>query len=507
MVFSMLTLKHLVAFFALSTSYPFTGYAADISKQQEQDFKAYLGQISTAEAIDDPIQRCIAYPALPGIVWTEEHIKAHCRYHHEPILSFEKMQELANKGDFQTLEATFTDYQMRHERTENQSEIIHRAFEQISTEHAGDLTAAWLAHSPENVFAITARAEYLRTMAWKARGAKYSADTSKARLKNMSAIVQQAIPLYQKAIKLDPKLLPAYIGLLNIAMADSEELIERRAKEQGLQADPECSDLMRNILTSLKPRWGGDYKQMLQFTETTVEPSIKNRPLNGQYMATIFEDIIDTFSTKNSDDSNLMHAISEGLKYGANEDLMDEAEGIYDKTERYDLSYMFIAQVIRFRGGEQADYNNLGNMLANYEYYPAAQKFLEKALELDPNDSYAQYNLAQLHKINKNYGKSIEYAKKSRNNPIHRLDSQLILIESLLRQERWGEALPEAVQISIEFPKSQDAWALRLQCELDLKKNADAKKSLQNLIEVKDPKDSYYDSLIDSSSSYLKNMN
>lgn len=503
----MFTLKHLFAFLALSTSYPFSGNAADISKQQEQDFKTYLGRVATAEAIDDPIQRCIAYPALPGIVWTDEHIKAHCRYHHEPILSFENMQELANKGDFQTLEATFTDYQMRHERTEDQSEIIHRAFEQISTEHAGELTAAWLAHSPENVFAITARAEYLRTMAWKARGARYSADTPKAQMNVMSAIVQQAIPLYQKAIKLDPKLLPAYIGLLNIAMADSEELIERRAKEQGLQADPECAELMRTILTSLKPRWGGDYNQMLQFTEKTVKPSTKNRPLNGQYMATIFEDIIDTYSTKNSDDSNLMHAISEGLKYGANEDLMDEAEGIYEKIERYDLRYMFIAQVIRFRGGKLADYNNLGNMLANFEYYPAAQKFLEKALELDPNNSYAQFNLAKLYLFNKNYGKAIEYAKKSSNSPIHRLESQLIMIESLIHLERWNEALPESVQATIEFPNSIVAWAARLQCELHLKENTAAKKSLQSLIEVKDPKDTFYDNLIDSASAYLKSVN
>lgn len=500
-------LKHFVAFFVLSVSCPFKGHAADISKQQEQDFKAYLGRIAAAEAIADPVQRCIAYPALPGIVWTETHIKAHCLYHHEPVLSLKDMQELANKGDFRTLEAAFADYQMRHERTENQSEIIHRAFEQISTKHAGDFTAAWLAHSPENVFAITARAEYLRAMAWEARGGRASADTSKSRFKNMSTIIQQSTPLYQKAIKLDPKVLPAYIGMLNTAMMDSDELIERRAKEQGLQADPECSDLMRNILTSLKPRWGGDYKQMLLFTETTVKPSIKNRPLNGQYMASIFEDIIDANTSKDSDDSSFLHAISEGLKYGANEDLMEEAERIYDKTDRYDLGYMYIAQVVRFRGGVKEDYNNLGTILANFGYYPTAVKFFEKALELNPDDSYAQINLARVYSDLRNYDKAIVYAKESRDNPIHRLDSQLILIESLLRLERWGDALPEAVQVTVEFPKSQDAWALRLQCELNLEQYADANKSLQSLFETKDPKDPHYDSLIDSVSSFLKSVN
>ena len=48
---------------------------------------------------------------------------------------------------------------------------------------------------------------------------------------------------------------------------------------------------------------------------------------------------------------------------------------------------------------------------------------------------------------------------------------------------------------------------MRLQCELDLNKNANARDSLRNLIEVKDLKDSHYNSLIDSASSYLKSVN
>ena len=63
-----------------------------------------------------------------------------------------------------------------------------------------------------------------------------------------------------------------------------------------------------------------------------------------------------------------------------------------------------------------------------------------------------------------------------------------------------------AVEV-VEFPKSQDAWALRLQCELNLEQYADANKSLQSLIETKDPKDPHYDSLIDSVSSFLKSVN
>lgn len=444
-------------------------------------YKAYLGKVDAAEALADPVQRCMAYPALPGVTWTPQHIEAHCRYHHEPVISLEQMQALVDSGRFDELESVFTDYQARHQASVGQSEIIHRAYEFLADRQAGDVTSKWLAHSPDSAFALTARAEFLRNMAWDARGSKFAADTSSDKFAMMSEIVKQAVPLYQKAVRINPSLLPAHVGLINIGMLDSDAKIESSARESAMAADPMCADMMRRTLTALTPRWGGSHAQMMEYLVEVVEPSIAKRPLNGQYMAYVIEDIISTSSNKDGGNAEQVHLINPGLKFGANEDLMDSASEIYDEIGRFDLENMYVLQEIRFRGGSQADYNNAGAQLVDFGYYPSAQKFLERAHAMDAKDTYPVYNLARMYYQKQDYARAIEYAKQAREHPIHRFRSQSILVYSLLGTAQLDDARKNAAVLTAEFPTEPYAWLARLICEMESKMKPEATRSLAQL--------------------------
>lgn len=87
-------------------------------------------------------------------------------------------------------------------------------------------------------------------------------------------------------------------------------------------------------------------------------------------------------------------------------------------------------------------YNLLAEQAFQSENYPAAQRFLEKAIECDSSDAYVFSNLAIIYYLKGDYGAAISaYEKGLSNNPIN-YDSYLILgqiyqgLDSLRKAER-----------------------------------------------------------------------
>lgn len=496
----------LLAALGLSFS-PASVCAAEPTAEQKNDFAAFLKKVAEAEALNDPVQRCIAYPSIPGLEWPKSHIDAHCHYHHDPIISLKQMQALADAGEFNKLEMAFAELQARHTDTNNQSEVIHRAFEYLAYAEAEKLTEAWLKHSPESAYALTARADNLRASAWRARGGNYISETPKENIKQMSNYAQKAIALYQKAIKLNPQLMPAYSGLINTSMVDSESTIEIETLVKALSIDNQCAELFRRTLTALSPRWGGSLDAMLGFQEKYVLPSIISRPLNAQYMAYAYEDFVNNARTAGKTAEELTPYILKGLALGANEDLLDEAERLYRKNGQYDLANIYISQVIRFRGGTAIDYGNMGNIMLHFGIIEQGAHFLNKALEIEPGNLYAHYRLGSYYHYKQNWQKAISHAQMAKDHEAYGQHSMQILTESLYFDKKPLEAIPHAIEMTKRFPNAPESWGTRLMCEITLTNYTDAKKSLARLKSLIKPDDKRFQSLIDVTESALKAIN
>src|SRR5690606_7564819 len=104
-------------------------------------------------------------------------------------------------------------------------------------------------------YANLARGAYFNGAAWKARGAEFSSETPDDNLRRMSELVERAIPYFEKAISINPKLMPAYTGMIDMGKLDSRPRLVREAIRQAEKLDPACPELARMRMHALQPRW------------------------------------------------------------------------------------------------------------------------------------------------------------------------------------------------------------------------------------------------------------
>ena len=102
-----------------------------------EPWRAYLVKAREAERIEDPLQRCLAFPDLPDNNWLAGHAAAHCRHHfgiRRP--SLEDIEGMVQRGEMADIEALFDASLARHYSTEHFSDDIHDTFNYLLTSKA-----------------------------------------------------------------------------------------------------------------------------------------------------------------------------------------------------------------------------------------------------------------------------------------------------------------------------------------------------------------------------------
>lgn len=246
-------------------------------------WKDYLLQARAAERIADPLQRCLAFPDLPGNQWPAGYAQAHCRHHfavERPTLDV--IADLVERKEMVRLEEMFDQSLARHYAETGSDEGIHDTFNFLLTrkeesERIGRITESWLAQAPDSAYANLARGAYFNGAAWKARGSKYAAETPKEALRRMSELAEEAIPFLEKALSINPKLVPAYTAMIDLGMMDSRPELETKGIRGAGKLDPACLELATVRMRALKPRWGGSYEEMLAYA-SELSADVVRRP-------------------------------------------------------------------------------------------------------------------------------------------------------------------------------------------------------------------------------------
>ena len=156
---------------------------------------AFLARAKQAEAIRDPLQRCLAYPDPPGSHWSHDAVDAYCRYRYQPVLPFADIERLIRSGHAaevdrrlaEALQAQMTqpDAHGRLDRT------FYEDFENGSFDIRPTLDA-WKRDSPNSAFAYAASGYAYVQMAADARGGQYIADTPQSNIDAMDKLLAQA---------------------------------------------------------------------------------------------------------------------------------------------------------------------------------------------------------------------------------------------------------------------------------------------------------------------------
>lgn len=244
------------------------------------EFMAHVVEIDQAEAVVDPVKRCLSYPTPSEFQWPNALIEAMCMDMHTPVDHLPAIKRMIDAKDWAGLEAHYTDILRRHYSGEDPEYLIHRSFPIRSwknPEEADDYTLRWLEAAPDDAYANMTRGNLLDHRAWEARGEKSSSETNEKQMKSAMTLAKEAEILLRKASILQPRLIPAYRTLINTQMlaGNSEKIGETFAS--AIRQSPHSYYVRNTLINFLQPKWGGSLREMDALVDES-EPHIARNP-------------------------------------------------------------------------------------------------------------------------------------------------------------------------------------------------------------------------------------
>ncbi|MDI1253587.1 hypothetical protein [Thermomonas sp.] len=470
--------------------------AAELFKDVPAPWRDYLIQARGAERIADPLQRCLAYPDLPGNQWPKGHVEAHCKDHQVVAMLMADAQRRLQEGKLAELDAYIAGAMVRHAKATESSEEIHYFFQQFLSETADAFTADWLRAVPDSAYALTARALYYSGAAERVRGTKFSSETPREDLRRMTQLYDLATPLFRKAIASKPDFLPAWNGMLSAAFRDSRAELEAEAFAAANAIDPGCQDLVDIRMQSLQPRWGGSYEAMLAYAEQ-LKPLLGKRPLLAREIAEPYADRGSWLITSEEMTSEAADVLNVALRIGSNDDALHNAANVAfnakDGSADEWKALAYLLQEARFRDGGLWANVNIARMLVRRD--PAlAVKYATRAVANDPEDAAARYYLAasnynakRFEEAEKNYLLAAK-DKDRRQASLRELVTMWMFAAGLEPRIGSAKAKPYLDQLIREYPEDGRARIYRIQSEGALTRRV-SNELIQDFEKRMDPKD------------------
>lgn len=225
--------------------------------------KDYLRRAKEADRLTDPLARCLAFPDFPGNQWPKGLAAAHCELNFGKRVQVDDIQQALDRNELKLLDARFAADLARHFSESDFSEAIHGDFDAFDGLARSDvLSKAWVEKAPESAFAQAARGEHFRRAENILRAGRFVSDISNEEFKQLAILATQALEHFERALRLEPRLIEAYVGMINAARVDSRDGVVQDAIQRGRALDPACALLADQTMVTLTPQWGGSYEQM-----------------------------------------------------------------------------------------------------------------------------------------------------------------------------------------------------------------------------------------------------
>ncbi len=426
------------------------------------EVREFLVAAHAADLITDPLGRCLAFPDLPGNQWPEGMARAHCEANHGPKITLAQVQDLLDRDAVSGIDALFAADLERHFSATGFSEAIHSDFHAFDASYeAGRLTKAWLDKAPGSAYGQAARASYYRRMAWQARGYEWMKDTPGENVVRMREFAALAVKHYRRAIEIEPRLLPAYVGLINIANMISDSGMEQWALQAARSVDPACPDVAATRMASLEPRWGGSYALMQAFADEQA-PFVSRRPLLA---LSIVAPAIDAANVL-MDSDQYAQAIEVlrpvALRATAPDAQEDLADSMLQIGQGSWMTLVHLLEAARFRQGRPYIVRTLGRSLLWHARDPAwALRYLKQANRLDPDDAYVHYLMASSYRrLGRIADAERHYRIAIEDDEVENLrrDSLHELVTTLGEGQQYEKALVEVEILNREFPEFALGW-------------------------------------------------
>ena len=450
---------------------------------------AFFAQARKADAIADPLARCLAFPDLPGNNWQPGLPQAYCELLFGKRIALGDVSVLVARGAFAELEALYQRSLDRHFSKTDFSERIHQDLYLFdASEEADRLSAAWVEKMPGSAFAQAARGEHLKEKAWKARGGRWSSDTPKENMYRMSQLAGQAKEHLGQAVRLDPRLLPAFATLVNLGKLNSETDLGEAAFAHGNALDPACRCLSREQMGALSPRWGGSVEAMQSYARE-LAPTVASRPLMALTMVLPAADLGETYH-RESQYADAVKVLGPAARIATMPELhRDLGLSMWRTDDKWWNMLAHVLTAYRYDSDLFDVLRAAGTLMADEEDPLWARKLLKRALELEPEDTFANYQLGRAYHMLFEYEIAEPFLIKALAAGDTYENVLFLLAEGALRAGQLEKAEAHSSKFVASYPKSARGWFQRARLKSSQSAEKDAMTALATFLKVVDSAD------------------
>ena len=345
-----------------------------------------LAKMQAADAIADPVRRCMAYPSPPGITWSQASIKARCELlAPAPKFLFDGAAAKSPAEAAAIFDAGFAALMDDAQASAaNKDGRINRAIEAFSDAGALPYADKWLQHSARSPFAHAARGASLLAKARATRGSAFAQETDANDLDTAAGQAKAAANELRQAYELEPRLSAACAlrtSALMLSAGSDAAIANGRA---CAHAHPESYFAASTWSSAAEPRWGGSQAELDEVSRF-LEANIARNPLHGSVLGRIKAYDLTVADHLGPGDVRRME---EYASYGPTSYLLNVISAAWNDLGEEDLWMAYLSSAIRFDFDPGDSYRRMRarfNIAARPQWAVIDYRILKEKYKGDPS--------------------------------------------------------------------------------------------------------------------------
>lgn len=436
----------------------------------DNEISAFLAVAKKAELIEDPLQRCLAFPDPPGSHWSHDTVAAYCRYTTQPVISVAEITTLIQNGHADQVDKLFADaVQLQRTQADSRGLVDYtysKDFKDSSEEMRGILDA-WKRQSPKSAFAYAASGTAYVISAHDARGSDVVGKTDNSNFESMGRLLQFADDDLGKAIALDPKLTPAYAAMVEAGIYGNRRY-GAIAASKGLAVDPSNYMIYIRLMRLSQPKWGGSIAQM-QAVGAQAQSHASSNPLLS-LLPTDAAGYLASGDDCDCGEINYVPDYRSVFDHASDAVPMGAAGQIASRFDRRQsgLGLVYAAEDLRFYPGDSDSRETLSFELAKHGEMQWAKEEGDRLVQDAPGDAESYKARGKAYEMLQDYPHATDdYSKAFALDPTEPWPLIQMGIFNVHKTHDWDKAWSEADELIKLFPDHPEGWILRLSVQKD----------------------------------------
>jgi tetratricopeptide (TPR) repeat protein len=473
---------------------------------QADPFMEVLDKISASEQIGDPYQRCVAYPQPRGYQWSRETLEAFCADVFSPSFQWIDISRMISDKEVAQIDARLDRMIESYLAGTAPEDALNVAYGNFNTESVvvRRQIDKWLEQSPKSPHALAARGMSKIAAGWEVRGTQWTVNTPGSAFKQMRKEVERGVADLQKALELNPRIIPAYLTLISAAQLDSQPVLGATALQRLLVIDPKNFYGRAAYIFMLSPKWGGSQEQM-DAVAADAQPRLKENPrlVNLTALALGYRGMRANNDKQYAVALPLFEAATAAGPSGKY--LLNAAYAAI-QVKDYRRAIELYTQVLRFEPMNLSALIWRSEAFLRIEQDERARKDLETALNIAPAHVGANRSYAYLMIKQKNHaGAALKLQYLHDNDPTDQWAAQTLADLYAFHLQRYDAAAALADRMLKDNPKNGAAWLVKFEAVEHLRP-AELRGVLTDYVAQADEKDPQQRIPIGRAKEYLKKL-